>query len=669
MLAQADVALKSGRPDDAIALCRQWLAETPEDMEAQAMLGASLAAKGSFEEAAAVFAKLVRANPGHLQMTVLLARAKAALGDSEEAASLLKGLVPRAASDPRALKEIAETLVLIGSAADALPVFESLERLVPNDAQIVFGRAHALQLAKRNEEALAGYRRGLTLLPNVSHARAKIGAIQMDAGRYEEARTQYQLAITHGRDRSAGLQFARAGLTPVIFDSNEQIDAVRSRIKSEFESLRLGRIRLRDPAAEVGITNSYNTYHGRPNRGLQEVIARTYASACPDLLWISPTLTARRPEGEPIRLGLCSAFMWEHAIGRVMLGLLQRLDRRQFDVTLFRVGRASDALGHKLDEAAGRSVVLASHIETARRTLAEASLDILLYSDFGAEPLTSFLCYSRLAPVQVVAWGFPDTSGVANLDYYASTAAFEPPNAQAHYSEVLIAPPRLYSYMFPPETPLERCTKQEMGFDEDARLYVCAQSLFKVHPDFDAAISGILRRDPKGYVVFFEGPEPHWKELLHHRFARTMPDCADRVRILPRLGSGKFQGALNLADAVIDTKHFTGGYTTYMSFFNHVPVVTWNGELMRGRMTRGLYTLMGMDPLSADTDDEFVELAIRTATDRRFKQDIQAQLKDHSARLFRDEGAVRDFERFLVAAHRSAMSGDKLSGWSDVDHT
>lgn len=40
-------------------------------------------------------------------------------------------------------------------------------------------------------------------------------------------------------------------------------------------------------------------------------------------------------------------------------------------------------------------------LDEARRAVSEQQLDILVYPDIGMEPLTYFMAFSRLAPVQV----------------------------------------------------------------------------------------------------------------------------------------------------------------------------------------------------------------------------------------------------------------------------
>lgn len=51
------------------------------------------------------------------------------------------------------------------------------------------------------------------------------------------------------------------------------------------------------------------------------------------------------------------------------------------------------------------------------------------------------------------------------------------------------------------------------------RLYVCAQSLMKMHPDFDAVIAGILAKDPLAHVVLLRDPR---QLLWFSRFQRRL---------------------------------------------------------------------------------------------------------------------------------------------------
>ena len=92
----------------------------------------------------------------------------------------------------------------------------------------------------------------------------------------------------------------------------------------------------------------------------------------------------------------------------------------------------------------------------------------------------------------------------------------------------------LNTYYYEPKLMGPRKTRRDFGLPEDAHLYVCPQTLFKIHPEFDQLLAGILQGDPAGVVVFIEGMYRHWNGMLLERFCRSIPDAADRFLFLPR---------------------------------------------------------------------------------------------------------------------------------------
>src|SRR5262249_44840918 len=140
-------------------------------------------------------------------------------------------------------------------------------------------------------------------------------------------------------------------------------------------------------------------------------------------------------------------------------------------------------------------------LATVRQRIAKLELDVLYYADVGMTAWTYFLAFARLAPVQCVTWGHPLTTGIPNLDYFISSELLEGPGAEEHYTEKLVRLPNLAVHYYRPQAPAEVRPRSHYGLEETGRLYGCPQSLFKLHPDFDAILADVLRRDPEGLLV------------------------------------------------------------------------------------------------------------------------------------------------------------------------
>jgi protein O-GlcNAc transferase len=262
--------------------------------------------------------------------------------------------------------------------------------------------------------------------------------------------------------------------------------------------------------------------------------------------------------------------------------------------------------------------------------------------------LTTYsLAFSRLAPVQCVTWGHPDTTGLETIDYYVSSELFETPEADAHYTEKLVRMPGLTLYFERAERPREMLNRAAFGLTDDKRLYGCPQSIFKFHPCFDAALAGILRLDPEGQIVVLQAIYPQLDELLRRRWGRVMPDVADRMVFLPRQDQLRFNNLLMVMDVLLDPFPFGGGMSSLEAFSLGAPVVTLPTPFLRGRFTQAFYRRLGVEACIARDVEDYVQLAVRLASDAELNRQVREQILAGQGRLFEDDGAVRDWERFL----------------------
>ena len=297
----------------------------------------------------------------------------------------------------------------------------------------------------------------------------------------------------------------------VILESRESAIARRAEVMASLNNLLELGVQLEDPQREVGMTNFYFAYQDVNDIELQSLTAKFYLSACPKLGWTAPHCSAlATPSDGRLRIGFVSSSLFEHTIGKFYHGVIQKLSRDRFEVVAVRPPQDADAIGDAIGRDADRNVEIPYDLYRARDLIADERLDILFYPDIGMTPLTYFLAFARLAPVQCVSWGHPVTTGIPAIDYFISANSIEPHDAQTHYSERLILLDQLPTYYWRPHHAATPFTRADMGFPEDVKLYVCPQSLFKLHPDFDLVLATLLRRDPKARLILLSGIHRHW---------------------------------------------------------------------------------------------------------------------------------------------------------------
>ena len=360
-----------------------------------------------------------------------------------------------------------------------------------------------------------------------------------------------------------------------------------------------------------------------------------------------------------------SKFLRDHTIGDLLKGLIRNLSRNDFEVTVFLVGETVDETVQFLRDCADRFFNLPEDVAGARRSIAGAGLDVLFYPDVGMDPMTTALTFSRLARVQCTTWGHPVTTGIPTIDYFISSKLIEPAGCGSHYSEQLVLLDSLPTFYYRPqavvagpETVNETAARREVSRREfslplDSHVYLCPQSLFKFHPDFDPLLRAIAARDSAARIVLIEAPHAHWTEMLWHRLRENLNGLSGQVTFVPRVDRPAFLRLLATADVLLDPLHFGGGNTSFQALGLGLPIVTLPSEFMCGRVTAGCYRKMEYETCVARNADDYVELAVRLGTDPAFNALVRAQIAARSDVLFEDLSAVREFEEFFKLAVRS----------------
>lgn len=617
--------LLENRPAEAERLCRALLEAAPRGPQAAGawhLLGMVARSVGKHDAAVLCLSQAAALEPAAAHHRVGLAEALRAAGRPDEAAAAFARAV---ALEPPAA---APWLLALGT------------------IRLEQGRA---------EEAAAALARAATLDPRSAEAWRRLGIAEQRAGRLEAARAAYARSYAEGGD---GAMKLREALTlPVIARDRAEIADTRRRFLAIMEALERDRPPLPDPLGQVGTTPFLLAYHAEDDRPLQAAMARAFAVLCPSLLEVAPhcepgAARAPHPDGR-IHVGFLSEHFFGHTIGQLNVGLIERLPRDRFHVTLLVRPARMDGHRARLLAAADRVVELPGDLAGARAAIAAERLDLLYYTDIGMTPFSYFLAFARLAPVQCLTWGHPDTTGIANLDFFLTCDAMEPEGAEAHYTERLVRLPGPTVHYRPPPPRDPEPGRAAFGLPEDATLYICPQSLFKFHPDFDPVLAAILRGDPRGLLVLVD-PRGQAPALLE-RLARHDPDLGARVRVLPGLGTADFVGLMGLSDVMLDPLHYSGGNTSLEALSRGTPIVTWPGAFMRGRHTHGFYRLMGMTDLVARDWDHYVELALRLGTDRDFRTAMRARIRERRHVLYENDATVAAIADFLEQATAQAM--------------
>ncbi len=645
-LAAAEAALQSGDRDEARRRYAK-MAAGPGGPDIQARLAAIAHALGLADAAVRHMERAVKARPGDAALVGNLGALLNAAGRLDEARIQLERAIKLKPDFAAAHYNLGIVLARLGDPNAAAASYQRAIAIDPRHAGAHLNLANLLSDARLYADAVRHYRLSLAARPQAA-ALVGLGNTLKEQGYWREARQAYEQALA--LRPSDGLRIKAATVLPLVPESEQEIEQSRAAFAQGVEVLSRQTLRIADPVREVGSTHFALAYQGGNDRDIAVATARLFAAACLDLEYVAPhcregTITP----GGRLRVGFCSRFLRDHSIGRLMLNLIRHMATTgRYEVFVFTFPQPSDAVWEEIARHAAEAVRIPAELAEARTMIAARRLDVLVYPDIGMEPMTYFLAFARLAPVQCVTWGHPVTTGIARVDHFLSCAAAEPPDGDQHYSEKLVRLGGLPMSYRRPSRPAPMKDRAAFGLPADANLYFCAQNLFKIHPELDRPFAEILARDPKGRLLLLHGSDPHWAELLMQRWRPAMGEALDRVIVLPRQSHADYMNLLALSDVSLDSLPFSGGNTTYQALAMGTPVVTLPGRFLRGRLSLAIYAKAGIMDLVAKDAGDYVELALRAANDRAWRAGIMARIEAASGVIFDDREYLMDVERFLA---------------------
>ncbi|MBF0181012.1 MAG: tetratricopeptide repeat protein [Magnetococcales bacterium] len=632
------------------------LRRMPEDAGAHYRLAMWLLERGRHAEAAGVFKRLTLFAPEVPEVWNDLGVALFALRRYEEAEAAYGRALDLAPGHALAWFNLGNLLKGSGRPAEAEAAYRRALAAQPVFAGAWNNLGTLLKEQNRCADAEACLRRALADASESLQARLNLGLLLAESDRCAEARQGFEAILAlDGNHAEARWHLAMLPLAP-FWERPEEKKRAREAFAGELEALRewFAAREWRFGERAVGCGQPFFlAYHEEENLALSsrhgDLCARLMAqwSGGADLLAPGP-----RPEG-PIRVGVVTCYFRDHSVWQAILkGFFQRLDRDRFQWFAFCTGSHLDEESRLAME---RSAFFAGPRELGEwvHLIREVRPDVLLYPELGMDPMTFKLACLRLAPVQMAAWGHPETSGLPTMDCFLSAEGLEPEHGAAHYREKLLKLPNLGVCV--------GRTVREAGQGGDVAAHglrprhpilICAGTPFKYDPAHDGIFVELARGIPGCQLVFFTPPgRPELSRPLHNRLKRRLraeglePDM--HLFFLPWLPGEAFHGLMRHATLMLDTIGFSGFNTVLRAVECLLPVVTLEGRFLRGRLGAGILRRLGVTETIAGEIGEYVDLAMRLSADAPWREALRERMAVNLPRLFDDTEPVRHLETIL----------------------
>lgn len=581
-LANAWVML--GDPAGAIGAYEAALRAQPERDDIRRNLVNALVAAGRRDEAIGLLRALMTRRPDDADGAVTLASALAQGGSLDQAEAVLRAAL-RARPDHQAAGfALGVTLSDLGRWAEAEDVFHTLVRLDPAHAEAHQARGAVLKILARLTEAVRSQERALELRADFAQAWLSYGAALADCGRQSEAAAAYGWSLKLNPEQPA----THGNLCLLMC----QMPGV----------------------ARAALDDEHRAWGHRFGQALAGGGGVAHAN---------------RPDPERrLRVGYVSADLRTHSVAYFLESVLAAHDRTGFEIFCYDASSWRDAVTDRLQAStdAWRPIQGLPAREAAALIRADA-IDILI--DLAGHTAGSRLDVFAFkpAPVQVTWLGYPESTGLAAIDHKITDAVICPEGEGFATEAPLRLPRGVHCYRAPDDAPdvvappVAASGRITFGAFHDAP---------KLSPGVIAAWGAILTRLPEARLVlkaqqFADG-------VLRDRFLAMLATAGvtpERVEIRGRVASTRAHLAhYGKIDIALDAFPYNGTTTTCEALWMGVPVVTLKGDRPASRVSASLLAQIGLDDLTADTVEGYVECACALARDPDRLAELRTGMRD-----------------------------------------
>lgn len=293
-----------------------------------------------------------------------------------------------------------------------------------------------------------------------------------------------------------------------------------------------------------------------------------------------------------------------------------------------------------------------SLIELIRADRVDILVDLAGHTEFNRLSLFA----RSAAPVQVSYLGYPDSTGLATMNFRITDAVTDPsPDADSWHSERLLRMPdsQWCFRPFGPRNDPGPLPAREAGFITfgsfnniakvgDSALHCWAQILLHL-PTARLRLTRVRSPQRAAHIVALLG---------------RMGVSANRINCVPYSVDIPYGLQFAGVDIALDSYPYNGVTTTCESLYFGLPVISQHGRHGVSRSGLSILGAVGLDELVAPTSEEYTEIAVELARDVPRLESLRSSLRFRfeQSPLRNESRFAANFEELLRTAWRQAFT-------------
>lgn len=632
---------EGGLLPEAVGVCEQALLDNPTEPWFRNCIAICLIRMGHFHEATRRVAQIIESLPPEKDMLFQLGLECQEQGSPHLAVDYFKKFYALFPNDIDACVNLGICLQMFGALGEALFYFTRAFELQPTCAEALSRAGTIYEFVKDKAKATALYEAALEADPKHVDTLARLASRRKDAGNIEEAKEMLRKAI----DLNAESAYVYLNLIAFLneqqnYEESEQvlIDAKKrwphmQEIRHAGADLLLKRA---DIAGAMQVYREILAEHPRNPGAMSgmlfcmnydpELSAQALADAYKDwdtrfnAPFHNRKITFRNdPDPErKLRVGYVSGDFRGHSVGFFAEPILESHNHDEFEIYCYANQAYADKMTHKFGIFADKwRWILDLSDEALVEMIRLDEIDILIDLSNHTAFHRLHMFARRAAPIQMTWIGMPTTTGLAAIDYRITDERMDPPGlTESLHSEKLLRIVSGWCYR-----PAEEARDSEIlplpALQNGHLTFASFNAFGKINTGVIRLWARIFNALP-GAILHMATGGKNDDEVLNEEVRKVFAQCGfplEQLKLFGRKELVDYFAFHNEIDIALDPFPYNGGTVTAHAIWMGVPVLSLAGVKPIQRMGATMMGVIGRGDFVANSEDEYVEIAIRYAND------------------------------------------------------
>ena len=600
---------QQGRYEKAIEYLEKSLVSSPDNEKALNNLGITLRRLSRHREALSCFEQAAALNPDSPEVHNNLANAYRKLGEIDKALTSYQRAVSLNPGFAQAHNNLGNILRQLGRFDKALLSYKTAGDLTPDDAGIHNNIGITLQLQGRLSHALTSFKHALKIAPGYPEGQNNLGNLLMEKGMVEEASVCYKKAIS---------------------------------IRPNFSEAHSNLLLSMNYSSKAG---SHEIFDAHKKWAAQHVAESHTVN------WDQDCAADKK---QRLRIGYVSPDFRRHPVSCFIEPILTKHNQDDFEIFCYANVVREDGVTARFKALPiiWRNIYPLGDQEAADLIIRD-SIDILVDLAGHTQGNRILLFRRKPAPLQVTYLGYPNTTGLFEMDYRITDNLADPPGISDDFcSEKIVRLDHGFLCYQPVKDAPEPSALPALsnGFVTFGSFNNLAKTTQKVIELW----AKILLAVPNSRLIMKYkslADNDTREEVLEIFRSAGIDNVYERIELLgftPTLS--EHLKMYNRIDLALDTFPYNGTTTTCEALWMGVPVITLAGENHSARV--GVSILSQVNLFEAITGDreEYLKTAVDLAMDTNRLAKLRSGLRNIVSRSPLTDGAL--FLRSLEAAYQ-----------------